>query len=74
MSEGGPAYADAVVLYESDVIQANNKIRNRKLGFRQTGGGLPHRGHLRQQSSLRGRQRDWVDADEEEGAKRTSST
>jgi Ca-activated chloride channel family protein len=28
MTNGGPQYADAVVLYESDVIQANHAIRS----------------------------------------------
>jgi Ca-activated chloride channel family protein len=69
MSEGGPAYADAVVLYESDVIQANNKIRNRKLGFPRLVAVYPREGTFVSNHPFAVVNRDWVDADEEEGAK-----
>lgn len=33
MREGGPQYADAAVVYESDVIQGNRYIRDKELKF-----------------------------------------
>lgn len=69
MTNGGPAYADAVVLYESDVIQANNHIRNRGLGYPRLVAVYPGEGTFVSNHPYAVVARDWVDADEEEGAK-----
>jgi Ca-activated chloride channel homolog len=70
MTTGGPAYADAVVLYESDVIQANNRIRNQGLGFPRLLAVYPQEGTFVSNHPYAVVNRDWVDADEEEGAKK----
>jgi Ca-activated chloride channel family protein len=70
MAVGGPAYADAVVLYESDVIQANNHIRVRGLGFPTLVAVYPKEGTFVSNHPYAIVQRDWVDADEEEGARK----
>ena len=70
MTTGGPAYADAVVLYESDVIQANNQIRIRGLGFPRLLAVYPTEGTFVSNHPFAVVMRDWVDADEEEGAKK----
>jgi Ca-activated chloride channel family protein len=69
MTSGGPEYADAVVLYESDVIQANNKIRARELDFPRLMAVYPKEGTFVSNHPYAVVRRDWVDADEEEGAK-----
>jgi Ca-activated chloride channel family protein len=69
MTNGGPAYADAVVLYESDVIQANNQIRARELGYPRLVAVYPSEGTFVSNHPFAVVARDWVDADEEEGAK-----
>jgi len=69
MSRGGPEYADAVVLYESDVIQANNRIRTDELGFPRLVAVYPKEGTFVSNHPFAVVKRDWVDADEEEGAK-----
>ena len=70
MTTGGPQYADAVVLYESDVIQANHAVRNRKLGYPRLVAVYPTEGTFVSNHPFAVVKRDWVDADEEEGAKR----
>jgi Ca-activated chloride channel homolog len=70
MTTGGPAYADAVVLYESDVIQANNRIRNQGLGFPRLLAVYPEEGTFVSNHPFAVVKREWVDADEEEGAKK----
>jgi Ca-activated chloride channel family protein len=70
MTNGGPEYADAVVLYESDVIQANHKIRNADLGYPQLVAVYPSEGTFVSNHPFAIVKRDWVDTDEEEGAKR----
>lgn len=70
MTNGGPHYADAVVLYESDVIQANHAIRSRGLGFPRLLAVYPTEGTFVSNHPFAVVDRDWVDADEEEGAKR----
>jgi Ca-activated chloride channel family protein len=70
MTNGGPQYADAVVLYESDVIQANHAIRSKKLGFPRLVAVYPSEGTFVSNHPFAVVNRDWVDADEEEGAKR----
>jgi Ca-activated chloride channel family protein len=69
MTNGGPAYADAVVLYESDVLQANNQIRNRGLGYPRLVAVYPSEGTFVSNHPFAVVARDWVDADEEECAK-----
>lgn len=70
MREGGPQYADAAVLYESDVIQANNFIREKGLAFPRLIAVYPKEGTFATNHPFAIVKRDWVDADEEEGAKR----
>jgi Ca-activated chloride channel family protein len=70
MTNGGPEYADAVVLYESDVIQANHKIAQRRLGYPRLLAVYPTEGTFASNHPFAIVKRDWVDADEEEGAKR----
>ncbi|MCF7996346.1 MAG: VWA domain-containing protein [Chromatiaceae bacterium] len=70
MTNGGPQYADAVVLYESDVIQANHAIRSRDLGYPRLVAVYPTEGTFVSNHPFAVVNRDWVDADEEEGAKR----
>jgi len=70
MTNGGPEYADAAVLYESDVIQANNEIRNDRLGWPRLLAVYPSDGTFVSNHPFAVVQRDWVDADEEDGAKR----
>ncbi len=70
MTNGGPAYADAVVLYESDVIQANHHIRARGLGFPRLVAAYPKEGTLVSNHPFAVVKRDWVNADEEEAAKK----
>jgi Ca-activated chloride channel family protein len=70
MTNGGPQYADAVVLYESDVIQANHTIRDRKLGYPRLVAIYPTEGTFVSNHPFAVVKRDWVDADEEEGAKK----
>ncbi|MCU0835349.1 MAG: VWA domain-containing protein [Chromatiaceae bacterium] len=70
MREGGPGYADAVVIYESDVIQANHQIRERRLGYPRLVAVYPREGSFATNHPFAIVKRDWVDADEEEGAKR----
>jgi Ca-activated chloride channel family protein len=70
MSNGGPEYADAVVLYESDVIQANHRIRTKQLGYPRLVAVYPTEGTFVSNHPFAVVKRDWVEADEEEGAKR----
>jgi len=70
MREGGPQYADAAVIYESDVIQANKHIRDRRLAFPRLVAVYPREGTFATNHPFAIVKRDWVDADEEEGAKR----
>jgi Ca-activated chloride channel family protein len=70
MRDGGPQYADAAVIYESDVIQANNHIREKGLGFPRLVGVYPKEGTFATNHPFAVVKRDWVDADEEEGAKK----
>jgi Ca-activated chloride channel family protein len=70
MREGGPSYADAVVIYESDVIQANNSIRDTGSGFPRLVAVYPREGTFATNHPFAIVNREWVDADEEEGAKR----
>ncbi|WP_245232651.1 VWA domain-containing protein [Thiorhodococcus minor] len=70
MREGGPQYADAAVIYESDVIQANNSIREKGLGYPKLEAIYPKEGTFATNHPFTIVKRDWVDADEEEGAKR----
>ena len=70
MREGGPQYADAAVIYESDVIQANQFIRDKGLGFPRLVAMYPKEGTFATNHPFAIVKRDWVDADEEEGAKR----
>lgn len=53
MREGGPQYADAAVVYESDVIQGNRYIRDKGLKFPPASGDPSQGRHLRHQSPLR---------------------
>jgi Ca-activated chloride channel family protein len=70
MRDGGPAYADAVVIYESDVIQANSHIRDRRLGYPRLVAVYPKDGTFTANHPFSIVKRDWVDADEQEGARR----
>jgi Ca-activated chloride channel family protein len=70
MRKGGPQYADAVVIYESDVVQANNTIRQQKLGHPRLVAVYPKEGTFATNHPFAIVKRDWVDVDEEEGAKR----
>jgi Ca-activated chloride channel family protein len=70
MREGGPQYADAAVIYESDVIQANNTIRDKGLRFPRLVAVYPKEGTFATNHPFALVKRDWVDADEEDGAKR----
>jgi Ca-activated chloride channel homolog len=70
MREGGPQYADAAVVYESDVIQANRYIRDKGLKFPRLAAIYPKEGTFATNHPFALVKRDWVDADEEEGAKR----
>jgi Ca-activated chloride channel family protein len=70
MREAGPQYADAVVLYESDVIQANRYIRDHGLRFPKLMAVYPKEGTFATNHPFAIVKRDWVDADEEDGAKR----
>ncbi|MBK5970378.1 MULTISPECIES: extracellular solute-binding protein [Thiorhodovibrio] len=70
MTQGGPQYADAAVLYESDVIQANNSIRQDQLGYPRLVAVYPREGTFVSNHPFAIVKRDWVDADEQEGAKR----
>jgi len=70
MRAGGPQYADAVVLYESDVIQANQYIRDQGLKFPKLMAVYPKEGTFATNHPFAIVKRDWVDADEEDGAKR----
>lgn len=70
MREGGPSYADAVVIYESDVIQANDSIQKKGSGFPRLVAVYPKEGTFATNHPFAVVQRDWVDADEEEGVKR----
>ncbi len=70
MREGGPQYADAAVIYESDVIQANKHIRDKGLRFPRLVAVYPKEGTFATNHPFALVKRDWVDADEEEGAKR----
>jgi Ca-activated chloride channel family protein len=70
MREGGPSYADAVVIYESDVIQANDAIRKQGYGFPRLVAVYPREGTFATNHPFAIVKREWVDADEEEGAKR----
>lgn len=70
MRVGGPQYADAAVIYESDVIQANNSIREKGLGYPKLEATYPSEGTFATNHPFTIVKRDWVDADEEEGAKR----
>nr|WP_242482649.1 VWA domain-containing protein [Thiocystis violacea] len=70
MRDGGPQYADAVVVYESDVIQANHHIRSKGLGFPKLLAVYPREGTFATNHPFALVERDWVDADEEDGAKR----
>jgi len=70
MRDGGPQYADAVVVYESDVIQANDAIREQGLGYPRLEAIYPKEGTFATNHPFAIVERDWVDADEEEGAKR----
>lgn len=70
MRSGGPQYADAVVIYESDVIQANGLIREQRLGYPRLVAVYPKEGTFATNHPFAIVKRDWVDADEEEGTKR----
>ncbi|QGU33278.1 VWA domain-containing protein [Thermochromatium tepidum] len=70
MRDGGPRYADAVVIYESDVIQANHYIRTKGLGHPRLLAIYPREGTFVANHPFATVARDWVDADEEDGAKR----
>ncbi len=70
MRSGGPQYADAAVLYESDVIQANGHIRDQGLKYPKLVAIYPKEGTFATNHPFAIVKRDWVDADEEEGAKR----
>ncbi|WPL15619.1 von Willebrand factor type A domain protein [Thiorhodovibrio winogradskyi] len=70
MTQGGPQYADAAVLYESDVIQANNAIRKDNLGYPRLLAVYPSEGSFVSNHPFAIVKRDWVDAEEQEGAKR----
>lgn len=70
MTRGGPQYADAAVLYESDVIQANHQIRKDGLGYPRLLALYPSEGTFVSNHPFAIVKRDWVDADEQEGAKR----
>jgi Ca-activated chloride channel family protein len=70
MRASGPQYADAVVIYESDVIQANNYIREKGLRYPKLVAVYPKEGTFATNHPFAIVKRDWVDADEEEGAKR----
>jgi Ca-activated chloride channel family protein len=70
MRDGGPQYADAVVIYESDVIQANSHIRGKGSGFPRLVAVYPTDGTFATNHPFAVVKRDWVDAEEEDGAKR----
>ncbi|MCG6863782.1 MAG: substrate-binding and VWA domain-containing protein [Chromatiaceae bacterium] len=70
MRDGGPSYADAVVIYESDVIQANTSINEKGSDFPRLVAVYPKEGTFATNHPFAIVARDWVDADEEEGAKR----
>ncbi|WP_295399386.1 extracellular solute-binding protein [uncultured Thiocystis sp.] len=70
MRAGGPQYADAVVIYESDVIQANKAIRDQGLTYPKLVAVYPREGTFATNHPFAIVKRDWVDADEEDGAKR----
>lgn len=70
MRSGGPQYADAAVMYESDVIQANNHIRDARLKYPRLVAVYPSEGTFATNHPFAIVKREWVDADEEEGAKR----
>ncbi|AFL75423.1 substrate-binding domain-containing protein [Thiocystis violascens] len=70
MRSGGPEYADTVVIYESDVIQANNHIRDQGLKYPKLVAIYPREGTFATNHPFTIVKRDWVDADEEDGAKR----
>lgn len=70
MRSGGPRYADAVVVYESDVIQANAFIRDQRLGYPKLIAIYPQDGTFASNHPFALVERDWVDADEEDAAKR----
>jgi len=70
MRDGGPSYADAVVIYESDVIQANTAIAEQGSGFPRLVAIYPKEGTFATNHPFAVVKRDWVDADEEDGAKR----
>jgi len=70
MRDGGPSYADAVVIYESDVIQANAHIRSQNRGYPKLQAIYPREGTFSSNHPYTIVARDWVDADEEDGAKR----
>lgn len=70
MREGGPQFADAAVLYESDVIQANHVIGDKRLGYPKLMAIYPKEGTFVANHPFALVKADWVDADEEEGAKR----
>jgi len=70
MRNGGPQFADAAVLYESDVVQANHQIREKGLGYPRLVAVYPKEGTFAANHPFALVKADWVDADEEEGAKR----
>jgi len=70
MRDGGPSYADAVVIYESDVIQANDFIQKQRRGHPRLVAVYPKEGTFATNHPFTVVERDWVDADEEEGVKR----
>lgn len=70
MRAGGPSYADAVAIYESDVIQANHFIREQRLPYPKLVAIYPREGTFATNHPFAIVQRDWVDADEEDAAKR----
>jgi Ca-activated chloride channel homolog len=70
MRDGRTRYADAAVVYESDVIQANHLIREKGLPFPKLVAVYPAEGTFATNHPFAIVKRDWVDADEDEGAKR----
>lgn len=70
MRDGGPNYADAVVIYESDVIQANAEIRSSGKPYPKLRAIYPGEGTFSANHPYAIVKREWVDVDEEEGAKR----
>jgi Ca-activated chloride channel family protein len=70
MRTKGPSFADAVVLYESDVIATNLYIQKKGLNYGRLVAIYPQDGTMVSNHPFAIVKRDWVDADEEEGAQK----